>query len=555
VLRIALIFAALPFSYVIFGWLGLLLAVPPGYATAVFLPAGIAVGATLLVGSIALAPIFVSSFLLNLIIGYSITGIVGVGAAGAALIIAAASTLQAMIAAVILRKLLGDPPPLDTPQNIVLFLILVPALCLTSGTAAVAGLFAIGSMQQEQLLRSWINWCAGDALGVLVTLPILLTIFGQPLALWRYRRIFVAVPMLLSFALFVLIFIKYPSWGVLAAGGLGTGLLGAFLLLGTAHTYHLEKIAEKLRRSELELHTIISTTPFMLTRCGSDMRYRFVSPAYAEMLGRCPEDIVGRPIADVIGADGFTAILPYIAEVLAGRRTEYESEVEFKGVGKRFLKAAYVPESNDDGKVTGWIASILDISERKRAEAIEKTLVGEIEHRSNNLLAVVQNIAYRSISGSQSLEEARTNFETRLQALKRLNDRLTKAKIGEPIPLSEVLRAELEPFAARMTVDGDGAVIPPSLIRNFSLMLHELATNAAKHGCLSNSSGRLEIFWRVNEVGEKRILNFRWNERDGPAVAPPRRVGFGTSLLKAAFPGANLVYADTGFFCEISADL
>jgi PAS domain S-box-containing protein len=101
----------------------------------------------------------------------------------------------------------------------------------------------------------------------------------------------------------------------------------------------------------------------MLTRCSTDLRYRFVSAAYADMLGTHAADIVGRPIIDVMGEEGWAGIQPYVTRVLAGERVEYESEVHFKGVGHRPLRVVYTPDRDCSGHVQGWIASILDISD------------------------------------------------------------------------------------------------------------------------------------------------------------------------------------------------
>jgi PAS domain S-box-containing protein len=549
-----LIFVALPLVYLISGWLGLLLAIPPGYATAIFVPAGIAVTATFLAGAITLAPIFLGSFLLNIWIGYAITDQLGYVGFASALSIAIASTLQAAIGGTVLRRFIGYPALLDAPQDLIFFLALSPVVCLTSATISIASLWTLGVVQSPGLVSNWLSWWAGDTLGLLVTFPLMLVLLGEPQSLWHYRRRFVAIPMLLSFGFFVIIFVSFQSWAVLAAGGLGTGLLGAFLLLGTGHAFRFEKLANKLRRSESELNTIISSTPFMLTRCSRDLRYRFVSLAYAEMLGRRPEDLVGLPIVDVMGNDGFNAILPHVRKVLEGNRVEYESEVQFAGVGTRFLKVAYVPERDDAGHVEGWIASVLDISEHKRAEETEKILVREIQHRSNNLLAVVQGIAHRSLTGSGSLDEARAAFEARLQALARANNQLIKSNMTG-LTLGEVVRSELEPFAARMIVDGDEVKLGPQLVQSFALILHELATNASKYGALSCANGTIEISWSVIDADEGQILKFKWHERDGPVVTPPLRNGFGTSLLKTTFPEALLDYASKGLICKIDTPL
>jgi PAS domain S-box-containing protein len=129
------------------------------------------------------------------------------------------------------------------------------------------------------------------------------------------------------------------------------------------------RIGEELRSREAELDAIITETPFMLTRCTRDLRYRFVSRAYAEMIGRTPEEIAGKPLVEIMGESGLKTIMPYIEKVLQGQRVEYESEVPFEGSRTSFLHVVYNPDRDEEGNVIGWFASIVDIRERKRAEA------------------------------------------------------------------------------------------------------------------------------------------------------------------------------------------
>ena len=124
---------------------------------------------------------------------------------------------------------------------------------------------------------------------------------------------------------------------------------------------------EEVRARESQLQHLISETPFMFTRCNRELRYVFVSRAYAQMLGRAPAEIEGRSIAEIMGDEGFATIRPYIDAVLTGTRIEYESDVMFAGVGPRSLRVVYVPDRRADGLVIGWIASILDITEEKQA--------------------------------------------------------------------------------------------------------------------------------------------------------------------------------------------
>jgi PAS domain S-box-containing protein len=140
--------------------------------------------------------------------------------------------------------------------------------------------------------------------------------------------------------------------------------------------------ADDLRAKEAELGAIINRTPFMLTRCTSDLRYRFVSRAFAEMLGRDPRDIAGKPIVQVMGEEGFKTIQPFVQRVLLGQHVQYEEVVSFEGVGSPHLRVIYTPDRDAQGEVIGWIASMVDITDRKRAEAErEKMLAREQELR------------------------------------------------------------------------------------------------------------------------------------------------------------------------------
>jgi PAS domain S-box-containing protein len=195
-----------------------------------------------------------------------------------------------------------------------------------------------------------------------------------------------------------------------------------------------------------------------------------------------------------------------------------------------------------------------DYLERKRADEIKATLGREIQHRSNNLLSVIQTIATRSLSGSHTLAAAKEAFEARLQALARSNQQLTKSN-WNGVNLSEIVRLELQPYAERTQVDGIDVMISPQHAQNFSMTLHELATNAAKYGALSNGSGTVGVSWTVRRLSNKNKLKFKWQEIGGPRVVAPTRHGFGTTLINATFPDARVDYAVEGLNCEIEIPL
>lgn len=117
----------------------------------------------------------------------------------------------------------------------------------------------------------------------------------------------------------------------------------------------------------VDLEKILDNTPVLLTRCTSDLRYLYVSKAYASMLGRAANEVSGKRIIDVVGPEWFETIRPHVEMVLRGQRVEYEATLPFAGVGPRHVHVTYVPECDDQGRVVGWIASITDITEHKKA--------------------------------------------------------------------------------------------------------------------------------------------------------------------------------------------
>jgi PAS domain S-box-containing protein len=149
-----------------------------------------------------------------------------------------------------------------------------------------------------------------------------------------------------------------------------------------------------LEAKEAELRTIFDRSPFFLTRCSRDLRYLYVSRAYAEMLGRTQEEIHGRPIAEVMGEERFRLIEPYIRRVLHGEPVQFETRLEL-AAGVRDLWVSYTPDRNPRGEVIGWVASIVDITERKRGEITNAQLAAIVASSddaviSKNLQGVIQ---------------------------------------------------------------------------------------------------------------------------------------------------------------------
>ena len=202
----------LALAYVLTGRLGLLLAVPPGYATAIFPPAGIAMAAALIGGRRTLPWIFAGSCALNLWVGSTIEQHTAARTLAVAVVIAGASAAQAAVGGWALRKLIDYPAALDNVRDLGKFLLAAPVLCLTSATLSHSGMAAFGVIDTSEVASSWLSWWIGDTLGVLLFLPLVMVAASEPRALWRGRARSVALPMLLFFALFVAIFVRTRGW-------------------------------------------------------------------------------------------------------------------------------------------------------------------------------------------------------------------------------------------------------------------------------------------------------------------------------------------------------
>jgi signal transduction histidine kinase/CheY-like chemotaxis protein len=195
-----------------------------------------------------------------------------------------------------------------------------------------------------------------------------------------------------------------------------------------------------------------------------------------------------------------------------------------------------------------------DYLERRRAAEIQHILVRELQHRGNNLLAVVQAIAHGSLAGNRSLADARVALEARLHALARANRRLTQSNFDRT-SLDELVRLELTPFIERTMISGPSVMLSSMHAQNISLALHELSTNAAKYGAFSSERGKVAISWALSNKGKYKGLTFIWAESGGPPVVPPKHSGFGTTLLKALGGEIRFQYERTGLNCEIDMPL
>jgi PAS domain S-box-containing protein len=209
----------------------------------------------------------------------------------------------------------------------------------------------------------------------------------------------------------------------------------------------------------------------------------------------------------------------------------------------------------------GVAITLSDITERKGADARQRMLVNELNHRVKNSLATVQAIAAQSLRGPQVSPDARERFMARLFALARANDVLV-AETWLGASLNSVAAEMAGPHGdgERFAIEGPEVHLAPQTAMAMALGLHELATNAAKYGALSTPQGRVSLTWSLDGEGASRRLRLTWRESGGPPVGRPGAPGFGSRLIERGLASelkanVRLDFAPTGVVFSLTAPL
>jgi two-component system, chemotaxis family, CheB/CheR fusion protein len=226
-----------------------------------------------------------------------------------------------------------------------------------------------------------------------------------------------------------------------------------------------------------------------------------------------------------------------------GRTLTVESHIELLPMGGRRLV----------------LESTRDVTDQRKWEQRRQLLLGELSHRVSNTLSVVQSIARHTLRTTSSRGEFIELFEGRLQSLSNAHGLLVEAR-WEGAGIEPLARAQLSAHITddthRLRLQGDPVMVPPDLATPLGLVLHELATNAAKYGALSVETGQVLLSWTVEPTNGQRLFRLTWQETGGPTVVPPKRTGFGGALIERSLPGATVrrEFAPEGVICTIELD-
>jgi PAS domain S-box-containing protein len=237
-------------------------------------------------------------------------------------------------------------------------------------------------------------------------------------------------------------------------------------------------------------------------------------------------------------------------------RYEVEYRVKQRDDSWRWLSAWGLVEFEGQGAARKPVAiagASRDLTELKQAEAGQRLLVNELSHRVKNTLATVQSIAFHTLRDATDVTAARLALDARILSLAHAHDVLTESN-GSGADLAQVVARAMAPFAAaQIAREGPAVDVSPRMALALTMVLHELATNAAKYGALSRPEGRIALRWAAR--GDQLALT--WHEAGGPPVAAPSRRGFGSTLIEHALAGgsARLDFAPDGVRYSLTASL
>ena len=218
----------------------------------------------------------------------------------------------------------------------------------------------------------------------------------------------------------------------------------------------------------------------------------------------------------------------------------------------RWCFGTATPSFDEQGQLVRVSGVTIDITDRKEAEERQAFLAKEVDHRARNVLAIVQSML--RLTKAESVDGYASVVEGRIRALSRAHMLLSESR-WEGADLKRLFVEELDPYRAgdRVTLSSDGpaVLLDARRAQTVALVIHELATNAAKYGALSNASGKVGLSWVLGVSG----LTVEWLELGGPEVVPPKSKGYGTRVIAASLEQlggrANFEWRPEGLFCQL----
>jgi len=383
------------------------------------------------------------------------------------------------------------------------------------------------------------------------------------LAPWRWQTLaLIGAAVLASFCLAILVRMAQARESRLFAEIKRREQAETTLIMQGAHVSALKQAEAKLLLSEQRFRVAVEALAGIVYdwRSGSDVIYR--SDGLNALLGYPVSPVnskAGWWLAQVHPEDQ-----PRLAalrdSILSGTVEDYALEYRLRHRLGHWIHVSDhgSPIRDSDGVLSRVVGSVIDISARKLAEERQQILINELNHRVKNTLATVQSITLQIARNAVSAADMTDRLQERFQALSKAHDQLIRTN-WESVDLREFVTDELAPYAE---AKGRISIVGPSIKLNatagvaVALVIHELATNAAKYGALVRPEGHLSIRWAVEDA-ENRAVRLVWEEQGVAGLERPTRTGFGTRLIERGLIGVGggstaLEFRPEGVFCVLT---
>jgi PAS domain S-box-containing protein len=339
--------------------------------------------------------------------------------------------------------------------------------------------------------------------------------------------------------------------------GYQAGILGV-----TLYALFLTAVFAERRRHAAVVRTILNTVEEAIITIDHEGIVKDLNPSAARVFGYSPEEVVGRNVRMLMPE-------PYRREH-DGYLRAYLNTGHGKVIGRG--RGREVMGQRKDGSIFPMELSVSemvvsrrrmftgvvrDITERKQIERRQELLVAELDHRVKNILAQVAVVAVSTRQGSHSINEFLRSMSGRIQSMAAAHTLLSKSG-WQSVGLDALVRNQLAPYATdtNMTISGTDIMLTAPEIQAVARVLHELVTNAAKHGALSSAGGHISVKWDRKPNGDGTNLSIVWQELEGPTVKSEAQSSYGTNLIRNLIPHelggkVDLLFASEGVRCKI----
>lgn len=288
----------------------------------------------------------------------------------------------------------------------------------------------------------------------------------------------------------------------------------------------------------------------------------FANDSFLSLTGFGREELLGHCFSFLLAESADPATLARVEAAFDPSHGDSLEVVTRRKDGSQFWAALLISPVRKDGEIVEHFASFIDLTRHKEEQSRCRMLIDELNHRVKNTLATVQSIVGQALRNTSDPEVLRESIESRLFALSRSHDVLTREH-WEGAGLHDIVAAVMEPFGVangrseRFVVTGEDVRFPPKAALALGIAFHELATNAVSYGAFSGDTGCIRIAWTIEPASSGNRLILRWSEENGPPVTAPSRKGFGSRVIERGLAlelggTTRLDYRPDGVVCTIN---